>query len=637
MRAMVLTEIGKPLVMQEFDRVEPGPGELRLRVLACGVCRTDLHVVDGELPHEHTPMVPGHEVVGIVEALGTDTDGLGFKEGDCAGVPWLGGTCGQCRYCREGRENLCDHPEFTGYTRAGGFASHIIARIAYCVPLPVDCDPVTTAPLLCAGLIGWRSLKLAGLCDSLGLYGFGAAGHLVAQIAMQQGRRVYAFTRPGDSTTQSFARSLGVTWAGDSTQPAPVPLDAAIIFASDGALVPLALQAVRKGGTVVCGGIHMSDIPGFPYRLLWEERRLLSVANITRQDAREFSEVLKEHAPTVHATAYPLEHANVAMRDLRESRVEGAAVLCVADLEPTMSNSEVPEALTGSQLRDDMSAPSKEHSQIDPDETRDAECSAGPARARFRLMDSLIRRFGPAAHLVAVLALYALAATAMGLAIAMALWFLDAWQARMVPLSGAWHWILLGFGYGLAFFLAGFTLLVVVPIYNFLLPTRMGPYRGGYFTIASLPWCVHNGLFYLVRYSFLPFVTLTPFGPWFLRAMGMRIGRRAFINTELISDPCLISIGDDTVIGGAVHLFAHFGGGGHLTIAPVSIGARATIGQGATVMGDVEVGADATILPHSVLLPGSRVAAGETWGGVPARALSKRALSRLRAAREGKI
>jgi acetyltransferase-like isoleucine patch superfamily enzyme len=262
-----------------------------------------------------------------------------------------------------------------------------------------------------------------------------------------------------------------------------------------------------------------------------------------------------------------------------------------------------------------------------------AEHHGAADRPTRGVMDRLIRRFGAAAHLGAVLSLYALAATAAGLAIAAALWFLDGWQAGIASLEGGWHRIGQGIGYALAFFLAGFCLLAIVPVYNTLLPTRVTPYRGSYFSIASLPWCLHNGLFYLVRYTFLPFVTLTPFGPWFLRAMGMRIGRRAFINTELISDPSLISIGDDAVIGGAVHLFAHYGGGGHLTIAPVSIGHRATIGLGATVMGDVEIGDDATILPHSVLLPGTRVLAGETWGGVPARPLSERTQHRLKALR----
>lgn len=251
------------------------------------------------------------------------------------------------------------------------------------------------------------------------------------------------------------------------------------------------------------------------------------------------------------------------------------------------------------------------------------------------LLDHLIRRFGPAAHLITVLALYAIAATAFGLAIGAALWFLDRWQSAFAT-QGHWRWPVLGLGYGVAMFVAGFTLLLVVPFYNWLLPTRVRPYRGSYFTIASVPWFLHNGLFYLVRYTFLPFITLTPFGPWFLRSMGMRIGRRPMINTELISDPRMIRMGDDVVVGGSAHLFAHYGGGGHLTIAPVLIGDRVTIGLKATVMGDVEIGADATILPHSVLLPGSRVSAGETWGGVPARPLSEKMLDRLKNEREGK-
>jgi propanol-preferring alcohol dehydrogenase len=324
---MVLAEVGQPLELREFDCPEPGPGDLRLRVLACGVCRTDLHVVDGELPLVRPPLVPGHEIVGVVEALGPDTGASGWRPGDRVGVPWLGGTCGRCRYCRDGRENLCDDAEFTGYTHAGGYASHAIARAAYCVPLPPDADPVATAPLLCAGLVGWRSLQRAGPGDTLGLYGFGAAAHIVAQVARWQGRSVFAFTRPGDGEAQAFARSLGVAWAGDSTRPAPEPLDAAIIFAPDGALVPLALRSVRKGGVVVCGGIHMSDIPSFAYRLLWEERELASVANLTREDARAFAALLREFQPSVHATAYPLERANDALQDLRQGRVRGAAVL----------------------------------------------------------------------------------------------------------------------------------------------------------------------------------------------------------------------------------------------------------------------------------------------------------------------
>jgi propanol-preferring alcohol dehydrogenase len=328
MRAMQLDGPGRPLRMVERPLPVPGPGELLIEVAACGVCRTDLHVVDGELPRVQPPVVPGHEVVGVVEALGSDAEQSGHALGDLVGVPWLGGACGRCRYCHAGQENLCDEPEFTGYTRPGGFASHIIARADFCIPLPTGADPVATAPLLCAGLIGWRSLKLAGPGDCLGLYGFGAAAHLVAQVAASQGRRVYAFTRPGDTDAQDFARSLGVAWAGASTQAAPEPLDAAILFAPDGSLVPLALQAVRKGGTVVCGGIHMSDIPGFPYRLLWEERRLVSVANLTRADAREFAGVIAKRPPVVHTQSYPLEQANDALQALRAGRVRGAAVLC---------------------------------------------------------------------------------------------------------------------------------------------------------------------------------------------------------------------------------------------------------------------------------------------------------------------
>ncbi len=327
LRAMVLTHIGQPLVLQESALPVPGPGEVRLRVRACGVCRTDLHVVDGELPDVQPPLVPGHEIVGDVDALGDGVAGTGPAIGDRVGVPWLGSTCGRCRYCRGGQENLCDQPQFTGYTRPGGYASHVVARAAFCVPLPAGADPVATAPLLCAGLIGWRALKIAGPATALGLYGFGAAAHLLAQIVRAQGRRVFAFTRPGDVDGQAFARSLGATWAGDAGQPPPEPLDAAILFAPDGALVPLALQAVRKGGCVVCAGIHMSDIPSFPYRLLWQERQLRSVANLTRDDARGFAALLATRPPVAHTTTYPLERANEALADLRAGRFHGAAVL----------------------------------------------------------------------------------------------------------------------------------------------------------------------------------------------------------------------------------------------------------------------------------------------------------------------
>lgn len=327
MRAMVLHAAGQALRMEERPLPEPAAGELRLRVLACAVCRTDLHVVDGDLPLPVLPIVPGHEIVGLVEALGA---GVGtHRVGDCVGVPWLGHTCGHCAFCDSGRENLCDAPRFTGYHRDGGFASHVVAEAAFCLPLgQLARDPAHAAPLMCAGLIGWRCLKAAGAdARRLGLYGFGAAAHLIAQVATVQGRRVHAFTRPGDGAGQTFARSLGAVWAGGSDEAPPEPLDAAIIFAPAGELVPAALRAVRKGGRVVCGGIHMSDIPSFPYRLLWEERQIVSVANLTRADGREFLELARAHPPRIHIRTYPLAQANEALADLRAGRVEGAAVL----------------------------------------------------------------------------------------------------------------------------------------------------------------------------------------------------------------------------------------------------------------------------------------------------------------------
>ncbi len=325
MHAMVLEATGTPLVMRDLPDPLPGPQEIRLRIEACGVCRTDLHVVDGELPDVVTPGIPGHEIVGRVEAVGEAV--AGFRPGDRAGVPWLGSTCGMCCFCRSARENLCDAPEFTGYTRPGGFASHVVARAGYCIRLGDDADAVATAPLLCAGLIGWRSLQRAGEAKRLGLYGFGAAAHILCQVARLQDRKVFAFTRPGDAEAQSFASSLGASWAGGSDEAPPEMLDAAIIFAPVGALVPAALKTVRKGGRVVCGGIHMSDIPAFPYRLLWEEREVVSIANLTRADARAFFPAIAGMDIRIETRTYPLGQANQALSDLREGRLAGAAVL----------------------------------------------------------------------------------------------------------------------------------------------------------------------------------------------------------------------------------------------------------------------------------------------------------------------
>jgi propanol-preferring alcohol dehydrogenase len=325
MRAMVLRQPGTPLALEERPTPEPGPYDLRLRIEACGVCRTDLHVVDGELPHPTLPIIPGHEIVGRVDAIGAHAEG--FRVGERVGVPWLGKTCGCCSYCASGRENLCDDPFFTGYTRDGGYATHVVADASYCFPLPEQADAAELAPLLCAGLIGWRSLKMAGAARALGIYGFGAAAHIVAQIAKAQGRRIYAFVRPGDAAAREFALSLGAVWAGGSDEDPPEQLDAAIIFAPVGSLVPRALAVLRKGGTVVCGGIHMSDIPSFSYSLMWEERKIVSVANLTREDAREFLSLAPKVGVKTHVVRYPLEEANRALADLREGRLQGAAVL----------------------------------------------------------------------------------------------------------------------------------------------------------------------------------------------------------------------------------------------------------------------------------------------------------------------
>jgi propanol-preferring alcohol dehydrogenase len=325
MKAMVLRAPGQALQLADVADPVPGPGQVLLRVSACAVCRTDLHVVDGELPGPALPLVPGHEIVGTVAGWGEGVQG--FAEGTRVGVPWLGWTCGDCAYCRSGRENLCPRARFTGYTLDGGYAELAVADARFCFPLPARYGDAEAAPLLCAGLIGWRSLRMAEDAQTLGIYGFGAAAHIVAQVARHQGRRVFAFTRPGDGEGQRFARELGAVWTGGSDQPPPEALDAAILFAPVGTLVPAALRAVRPGGVVVCGGIHMSDIPSFPYEILWGERVVRSVANLTREDGREFLAL----APTVpvrtEVETHPLENANLALERLRSGQVRGAAVL----------------------------------------------------------------------------------------------------------------------------------------------------------------------------------------------------------------------------------------------------------------------------------------------------------------------
>ena len=326
MRAMLFEGSHRPLRWDGRRAApSPGPGQVAIRVRACGVCRTDLHIVDGELDQPKLPLIPGHEIVGIVESLGPGVTAL--APGDRVGVPWLGWTCGRCVYCRSGRENLCAEARFTGYQIDGGYAEFAVADARFCFPIPAAYDDVAAAPLLCAGLIGYRALRMAGPAERLGLYGFGAAAHIAVQVARHLGQKVFAFTKPGDGAGQDFARALGAAWTGGSDTLPPEPLDAALLFAPVGALVPAALAATAKGGTVVCAGIHMSDIPSFPYRLLWEERVLRSVANLTRRDGEEFLDLAPKVPVRTTTEAFPLAHANEALRRLRAGEIEGAAVL----------------------------------------------------------------------------------------------------------------------------------------------------------------------------------------------------------------------------------------------------------------------------------------------------------------------
>ena len=327
MRAMILDVPGEPLRVAEVPVPEPGEGQLLLRVHCCAVCRTDLHVVDGELPHPRLPLIPGHQIVGTVEKIGGHAGS--FAVGDRVGVPWLGWTDGECRYCLSGRENLCENARFTGYQIDGGYAGYAIADTRFCFPIPEGFPDLQAAPLLCAGLIGHRSLRFAGDAERLGLYGFGASAHIVAQVAAHEGRRIFAFTSPHDEEAQEFARELGAEWAGSSEEAPPEELDAAIIFAPVGALVPAALRAIARGGTVVCAGIHMSDIPSFPYEILWGERLVRSVANLTRQDGLDFLALVPEVPVRTEVVPYPLEEANQALEALRGGHLRGAAVLVV--------------------------------------------------------------------------------------------------------------------------------------------------------------------------------------------------------------------------------------------------------------------------------------------------------------------
>jgi propanol-preferring alcohol dehydrogenase len=328
MRAMVLRQQRTPLQAMDMARPEPTATQLLIRVHACAVCRTDLHVVDGDLPHPKLPLVPGHEIVGSVVATGKEVES--FRPGDRVGVPWLGWTCGACTYCGSGRENLCEQARFTGYDIDGGFSEYTVADARYCFPIDAGTTDAHAAPLLCAGLIGFRALRMAGDAKNVGIYGFGAAAHIVAQVARYEGRRIFAFTRPGDNAAQNFARRLGAVWAGGSDEPPPEPLDAALIFAPAGALVPAALRATAPGGVVVCGGIHMSDIPAFPYEWLWKERVIRSVANLTRRDAEEFLALAPRIPVVTEIEIFALEDANTALDRLRAGRLTGAAVLVPA-------------------------------------------------------------------------------------------------------------------------------------------------------------------------------------------------------------------------------------------------------------------------------------------------------------------
>ena len=325
MKAMVLEEQGQPLRLEEVERPRLGPGQVLLRVRSCGVCRTDLHVVDGDLRDPKLPLIPGHQIVGEVLEVGPGPEGI--EPGSRIGVPWVGWTCGECRFCRSGRENLCEAARFTGYQIDGGYAEYAVADARFCFPIPTGYADRQAAPLLCAGLIGYRSLVMAGDAECLGLYGFGAAAHIIAQVAVYQGRRVFAFTRPGDKEGQGFALELGVEWAGSSEEAPPEPLQAAIIFAPIGSLVPRALAAVERGGTVVCAGIHMSEIPAFPYEALWGERVVRSVANLTRRDGEEFLRLAPQTGVRIEVSSYPLAEANRALDDLRAGRIRGSAVL----------------------------------------------------------------------------------------------------------------------------------------------------------------------------------------------------------------------------------------------------------------------------------------------------------------------